>query len=66
MTGHRPQAYVIEAKLERARQLLAESALSISEIAEALGYRDIYFFSRQFRQRTGGSPTDYRRRMRRH
>lgn len=65
VTGHRPQAYVIEAKLERARQLLAESALSISEIAEVLGYRDIFFFSRQFRQRTGCAPTDYRRGLRR-
>ena len=61
VTGHRPRAYVIEAKLERARQLLSESALAIGEIAEALGYRDIFFFSRQFRQHTGCSPTAYRR-----
>ena len=61
VTGHRPQAYVIDAKLERARQLLSESALAIGEIAEALGYRDIFFFSRQFRQRMGCSPTAYRR-----
>jgi len=26
-----------------------------------LGYRDVYFFSKQFRQRSGLSPSGYRR-----
>jgi len=59
--GEGPQAYVINARMERARQLLAESSLSVGMIAEALGFRDIFFFSRQFRQRTGSTPTAYRR-----
>jgi len=63
ITGRRPQTFVIEAKLERARQLLSESGLTIGEIAEALGYREIFFFSRQFRQHTGCSPTEFRRRL---
>jgi len=33
-------------------------------IAEALGFRDVFFFSRQFRQRTGSTPTAYRRESR--
>ena len=47
--------------MERARLLLAESSLSVGMIAEALGFRDVFFFSRQFRQRTGLTPTAYRK-----
>ena len=46
--------------VSRARQLLAETGLTISQIAEALGFRDVFFFSRQFTQRTGQTPSAYR------
>jgi len=65
VVGVRPQDYVISAKTERARQLLSESDLTIGMIAEALGFRDIFFFSRQFRQKTGQTPTEFRRGLRR-
>ncbi|MEO6876685.1 MAG: AraC family transcriptional regulator [Opitutaceae bacterium] len=65
VAGLRPQDYIIRAKIERARQLLSESDLTIGMIAEALGFRDIFFFSRQFRQRTGQTPTEFRRGLRR-
>lgn len=65
ITGVRPQDYIIRAKTERARQLLSESDLTVGMIAEALGFRDIFFFSRQFRQRTGQTPTEFRRGLRR-
>jgi AraC-like DNA-binding protein len=60
VTGRRPQEWIIEARLARARQLLAETGLTVSQIAEALGFRDVFFFSRQFTQRTGQTPTAYR------
>ncbi len=60
-TGQSPQAYRLRARLNRARQLLRESELSIGQIAEALGYRDVYFFSRQFRQKIGQTARAYRR-----
>ncbi len=63
ITGQRPREFVIEARLARARQLLVETSLTVSEIAETLGYRDVYFFSRQFRAKTGSSPTDFRHRL---
>jgi AraC-like DNA-binding protein len=34
--------------------------MTVSQIAEALGYSDVYFFSRQFRQRTQMTPTQWR------
>ena len=65
VTGARPLDYIINARIERARQLLSESDLTIGMIAEALGFRDIFFFSRQFRQKTGQTPTEFRRGLRR-
>jgi AraC-like DNA-binding protein len=61
LTGLRPQAYVVRARLDRARQLLTETTLNITEIAAALGFTDVYFFSRQFHAKTGQTPSAYRR-----
>lgn len=61
VTGQTPQAVKIQARIERARQLLSESSLSIGMIASALGYDDVFFFSRQFKEKTGISPSEYRR-----
>ncbi|MCE0497833.1 MAG: AraC family transcriptional regulator [Methylacidiphilales bacterium] len=60
VTGSLPREFIIQARLARARQLLRESSLSIGEIAGALGYSDVYFFSRQFKTRSGLSPTGFR------
>lgn len=62
--GLRPQNYIIQAKVERARQLLAESDLTVSAIAELVGFQEIFYFSRQFRQKTGQTPTEFRRSLR--
>ncbi len=62
--GIAPVTYIIRRRMERARFLLRESRLSISQIADTLGYRDVYFFSRQFRQATGESPRTYRKKAR--
>jgi AraC-like DNA-binding protein len=35
--------------------------MSIGMVADALGFRDIFYFSRQFRARMGLSPLAYRR-----
>ncbi len=61
VTGLRPQTFIVRARMTRARQLLAETSLSISEIAAALGFNDVYFFSRQFRAKCGVSPRAFRR-----
>lgn len=60
VTGQRPRDFIIEARLARACQLLGETSLTVSEIAEALSYRDVFFFSRQFRKKTGSTPTEFR------
>lgn len=58
--GVSPRDFALTARLERARQLLLTTDDPIGAIAEQLGYRDVFFFSRQFHQRTGLSPRAFR------
>jgi AraC family transcriptional regulator of arabinose operon len=55
-----PQEFIILRRLRRACQLLVGSDLSIAEIAQQAGYRDVYFFSRQFKKFLHQTPTAYR------
>jgi AraC-like DNA-binding protein len=58
--GQSPQAFAVLTRIDRARQLLAETSLSVSQIAQMLGYDDVFFFSRQFKAKTGMTPTQCR------
>lgn len=60
-TGVSLHAYALQCRASAARRLLAESSLPIKEIAERLGYRDAYFFSRQFRKWSGMPPAAFRK-----
>jgi AraC-like DNA-binding protein len=59
--GQPPRQFLINCKMIEARRYLESSHLRVGEIAEALGYKDIYFFSRQFKQLVGVSARDYRK-----
>jgi AraC-like DNA-binding protein len=61
LTGLSPQGFVIRARIERARRLMEESAMSLKHIAESLGYTDVYFFHRQFKSVAGVTPGQWRR-----
>lgn len=51
-------------RMERAKDLLRlESSLSVGEIALRCGFRDPLYFSTAFRNETGMSPLEYRKRM---
>ncbi|MBP1996622.1 helix-turn-helix transcriptional regulator [Paenibacillus eucommiae] len=58
-TGSSLKEYLTRSRLRKAQHLLTESSLSITEIAELLGYADIYAFSKMFKQHTGVSPSHY-------
>jgi len=60
VTGYSPRHFVIQARCDLARLHLRETSATVEEIAYGLGYRDIYFFSRQFKQITGVPPSHYR------
>ncbi|MCP5535235.1 MAG: helix-turn-helix transcriptional regulator [Akkermansiaceae bacterium] len=61
LVGQPPQQFLLNCKMIHARRLLESSSLRVGEIAEALGYKDIYFFSRQFKSCCGQSPINYRK-----
>lgn len=62
MTGFTPNRFVVEERLARAELYLRETEMQVQEISNRLGYRDVYFFSRQFRRFRGMSPSAVRRR----
>jgi len=53
-------AYALQARAGRAAALLTRTDRPIKTIADELGYRDVYFFSRQFRALTGLPPRRFR------
>ena len=60
-SGMTPHQYLLERRFRIARLYLTGSCRSIKEIAEETGFRDHFYFSRFFRQRTGVSPSVWRR-----
>ncbi len=54
-------AYALQCRVAKARSLLGETDLPIKAVAEKLGYSDVYFFSRQFRELSGVPPAAYRK-----
>ncbi|MBQ6698954.1 MAG: AraC family transcriptional regulator [Oscillospiraceae bacterium] len=59
-TGYSIMDYYTHLKLERAKILINEGNLSISDIAELLGYSSIHYFSRVFKAKTGITPTEFK------
>lgn len=60
VTGTTPLQYIIDLRLEQARDLLTETDLQISQISEQCGFSDSFYFSRCFKKRFSVSPTQYR------
>ena len=60
-TGLSPTRYLINARIDRARQLLTETNMSVTQVAVTLGYTDVAYFSRQYRRHTGRTPGHARR-----
>jgi AraC family transcriptional regulator len=61
LTGSTPHAYLAALRAARARDLLSETDLSVTEIGARVGYMSSSHFSKAFRQSTGISPRAYRK-----
>ncbi len=59
-----PNEYITGLRMDRACELLEASDLPIQEIADIVGFADRNFFSRQFRNRFGCSPREFRKKLR--
>jgi AraC family transcriptional regulator, arabinose operon regulatory protein len=55
-TGLPPARFVAQTRILRARELLAETNLTVTQVATVLGYTDLAHFSRQFKHHTGHPP----------
>ncbi|MBP1995972.1 AraC family transcriptional regulator [Paenibacillus eucommiae] len=58
--GRTVESYMIDMKIERAEHLLRFNGMNVSEVAAALGYDNIHYFSRQFKRYRGMSPSELR------
>ncbi len=54
-----PRQYVLARRIARAEQLLTDTALSVTAVAEQCGFSSVYHFCRAFKQKTGMTPTQY-------
>jgi AraC family transcriptional regulator len=61
--GEPPHRYQMSRRIKQAKILLSNPSLSVSDVAVTVGYGSLSRFSALFRQVTGHSPRDYRRRM---
>ncbi len=55
-----PKKYILEQKLLRAQTLLKQTDMSITHIANSVGFQDVLSFSKCFRSKIGTSPQNYR------
>ena len=60
LMGATPHAYLASLRAARAQNLLAETDLSVTEIAARVGYASPSHFTKAFRQATGLSPREFR------
>jgi AraC family transcriptional regulator len=58
--GLSPYQYIQHLRIEKARELLADTLISISDLSGLLGFDNSQSFSRLFYQKTGVYPTQYR------
>ncbi len=60
-TGMTIKQYITELRIREAIHLLQNSDISIKCIANKVGYENVYYFSKVFKQKTGLTPGYYRR-----
>ncbi|HHX05742.1 MAG TPA: helix-turn-helix domain-containing protein, partial [Pseudomonas sp.] len=58
-----PNAYLQSLRIEAAQKLLEETEFSVDLVMSQVGYEDASSFRRLFRNRTGVTPTEYRKRF---
>jgi len=62
--GATPRQYILDIRISRAKQLLADASATVTAIAEQCGFTSLYHFCRAFKARTGMTPTEYAARNR--
>ena len=64
-TGESPIRYLIQIRLEKAKEILEDEACgSIRDVATEGGYEDVYYFSKLFKKYYGIAPAYYKKQVR--
>jgi len=56
------EKFIIQQRIEKVKSLIHEGQLTLSEIAYMMGYSSVQYLSTQFKNITGVSVTDYKKR----
>jgi AraC family transcriptional regulator len=59
--GMTPHRYLIDQRLERAKEMLRRDRGHVADIALETGFKSSGHFSRAFRRHVGASPSDWKR-----
>jgi len=62
-TGETILDYLTRQRIERAKELLGDSRMKLQDVCARVGYHDVKYFSRLFKQSTGLTPSKYRERL---
>ena len=60
-TGKTLTGYINEIRIQKAKELLYATDLSITNLAEIVGFSDVYYFSKVMKQYEGVSPANWRK-----
>lgn len=58
-----PAKYIEKLRINKAKELLIDTNLTINEIANEVGYNDAFYFSKAFKKITNFSPTEFRNKI---
>lgn len=61
--GMTPLRYITQCKVQYAQTLLLRTDLSVRQVGEAVGFKDISYFIRLFRRQLGFTPQEYREKL---
>ncbi|MCC2686230.1 MAG: hypothetical protein K0R75_3129 [Paenibacillaceae bacterium] len=59
--GYSPYEYLLQARLHRSKELLADTGYSLTQISEMAGFENLNKFSRTFKKKEGMTASDYRK-----
>ena len=57
--GMTPWQFIVQYRISKAMELLRTPGISVTEVAFAVGFNDLSYFARRFRQYAGVSPSKY-------
>ena len=63
LTNRSYKEYVIDLRIERAKELLAKHQFNVSQTGESVGYSNIPYFIKLFRSYTGFTPGEYKKKF---